>query len=480
MRLIVENRFALLVLVLIGLTALFGVAFATRSVGASPRGAESPATAPVQSALRVCPPPQGDDRAAQAAAFATGPDGESRGGGELSATENTGEAAEVGEPASAGRLWSADTGGSAEHTLVAAEGAAAAGLEVAQTTIGEDGAYATEVRCAEPGISTWFAAPGGTDLEGLRLLLANPDQEAATVNVDVYGADGPVYSDETRGISVGARGRSEVDLTELIQGSRAAVVHVRTNSGRVAASLFADRGGSGRDWVPPTAPPADTHVVPAIPSGSGTKRLVIAAPGDSPVTADVRLYTEDGRAEHDTLTGLSVPPAAGTFLSLEGPLSKKAGTAVVEADGPVVVGVAFSRSGGDDTAYTAAAPPLQGPLHGTAVVPANPEGTRTRLVFGALAQPAAVVVTPVAADGATGEPARVEVGAERTAVADVEAPDGAHALTVRVEGEAPVYAGRVLTHESGGDRATSLQPLQPAPSEVALPAVEDGLTAIVR
>ncbi|KIH99347.1 hypothetical protein LP52_08290 [Streptomonospora alba] len=473
MRLIVESRFALLVLVLIALTALFGVALATRTVGARPGGAESPETAPVESAVRICPPPQGDDRASQAAAFAAG----GGDGGELSAAENGEDASAVGEPGEAGRLWTADTSGAEQHTVVSAGGAAAAGLEVAQSTVGEDGAYATEVRCAEPGISTWFAAPGGTELEDLRLLLANPDEEAATANVDVYIADGPVFSEETRGIPVEAHAGSEVELTDLIQGSRTAVVHVRTNSGRVAASLFADHGGSGQDWVPPTAPPSDTHVVPAIPPGGGDKRLLIAAPGDSPVTAGVRLYTGDGRVEHDSLDELSVPPAAGNFLSL--PLDDTAGTAVVEADVPVVVGVDTVRDGGDDTAYSAAAEPLRNPLESTAVVPANPEGTSSQLVFAALDGAATAVVTPVEEDGTTGEPTRVEIAADRTTVEDLPEPDGAHAFTVRIKGDAPVYAGRVLTHEDGGDSAASVQPLLAAPTEVPLPQVEDSLTAIV-
>ncbi|MFD0776195.1 DUF5719 family protein, partial [Streptomonospora algeriensis] len=382
-----------------------------------------------------------------------------------------------GEPAEAGRLWSTDTTGAERHTVVSAGGAAAAGLEVAQTTVGEDGAYATEVRCAEPGIGTWFAAPGGTELEELRLLLANPDEEAATANVDVYIADGPVYSEETRGIPVEAHGSSEVELTDLIQGSRTAAVHVRTNSGRVAASLFADHGGSGQDWVPPTAPPSDTHVVPAIPPG-GDKRLLIAAPGDNPVTVGVRLYTGEGRVEHDTLDGLSVPPSAAAFLSL--PLGEQTGTAVVEADGPVVVGADAVRDDGGDTAYSAAAGPLQNPLEGTAVVPANPEGTSSQLVFAALDGAAAAAVTPVAEDGTTGDPVRVEIADDRTTTEDLPVPDGAHAFTVEIEGDAPVYAGRVLTHEDGDDSAVSAQPLLPAPAEVPLPQVENSLTALVQ
>nr|WP_218902520.1 DUF5719 family protein [Streptomonospora nanhaiensis] len=475
---IVENRFALLGLVAIALTALFGVAAVTQ--GVDPGGAPEAATAPVESDLRLCPPPQGEDRATTTAALATGaPDG--GGEGELTAAENTAEAAPVGDSGPftrTGRLWSADTSGAEAATAVTARGTMAAGLEVAQATVGEDDPYATEVRCPAPATSTWFAAPGGITLEGLRLFLANPDGEPATANVDIYLSDGPSYSDDTRGIAVEGRGHTEVDLTELIQGSPAAVVHVRTNAGRVAASLFAERGGDGEDWVPPTAAPARSHVVPGIPGGGGSRRLIVAAVGDTPATADVAVYTPEGRAEHETLTGLGVPPAAGTFLSLEGPLAEQPGTAVVEADQPVVVGVAMDRADGDDTAYAPAAPPLAGPLNGTAVVPAAPEGTESSLVFAALEEDAAAVVTPVDADGRAGDPVDVEIPAGRTTAPDLEAPEGA-GFVVEVAGGTPVYAGRVLTQGSGGDAATSAQPLLPAPARIVLPEVDDSLTSVV-
>ncbi|MDA0566181.1 DUF5719 family protein [Streptomonospora sp. S1-112] len=489
MRLIVENRFALLVLVAIALTALFGVAAVTQ--GVDPGGAEEAATAPVESDLRLCPPPQGEDRATTTAALATGAPGGGESGGDggeggeggegrLTVAENTAEAAPVGESpfTRTGHVWSADTSGAEAATAVTARGAMAAGLEVAQTTVGEDDPYATEVRCPAPTTSTWFAAPGGTTLEGLRLFLANPDGEPATANVDIYLSDGPSYSDDTRGIAVEGRGHTEVDLTELIQGSPAAVVHVRTNAGRVAASLFAERDGAGEDWVPPTTAPARSHVVPGIPGGGGSRRLIVATVGDTPATADVAVYTPEGRAEHENLTGLGVPPAAGTFLSLEGPLAEQPGTAVVRSDQPVVVGVAMEREDGQDTAYAPAAPPLAGPLNGTAVVPAAPEGTESLLVFAALEEDAAAVVTPVDADGRAGDPVDVEIPAGRTTAPEIEAPEGA-GFVVRVSEGAPVYAGRVLTQGSGGDAATSALPLLPAPARIVLPGVEDSLTSVV-
>ncbi|MDA8371350.1 MAG: DUF5719 family protein [Nocardiopsaceae bacterium] len=479
MKLIVESRFALLGLVMVALTALFGVAFATRSAGTDAGALErDPVAAQVESALRVCPPPQGDDRVSDIGAFTLSAKEDE---GTLIAEENTAAAAPVGgKGEKTGRLWSTDVGEAERHTVVRADGTLAAGLDVTQTTIGADDPYATMVRCTEPGVSTWFAAPGGDDLEELRLLLANVDDAAATVNVDLYATDGPAFSSDTRGISVDAHGEAEVDLTELIESTGAVAVHVRTNAGRVASSLFAERTGAGSDWVPPTDRPAKKQVIAGVPKGKGVRRLIVATPGDEPATADVKVYTPDGEAELDGLEGLSVPPAASATLSLEGALGKEPGTVVVEADRPVVVGVAMDRSSGEDTAYAATAPSLGSSAHNTAVLPGNPADTATELVFGALDGDATAVITPVFADGENGDPVKVEVPAGTTATQEMENPGEPYALLVEVPDDSdPVYAGQVLTQGSGGGRATAAHPVMPALDQVALPPVSDTLTSVV-
>ncbi|CAM3635934.1 DUF5719 family protein [Nocardiopsis rhodophaea] len=478
MRLIVENRFALLGLVAVALAALFGVASATRSMGADTSSADpEPEVVPVESALRVCPTPQGKDRESEVSAFT--PAGEAT-GGSLTAGPDIEGAPPLGETGETGRPWTQDVSDAERPTVVRADGALAAGAEVVQTTIGEDDPYATQVRCAEPGVSTWFAAPGENDLASLRVHVANVDDAAATVNVDVYTAEGPIVGEETRGVSVGAHGEATIDLTDLIDATDTAVVHVRTNVGRVAAALFAENTSSGADWVPPTTAPARRLVIPGVPDGGGQRRLILAAPGEDPVTADVRAYTPDGELDHEGFTELSIPPGASTPLSMADALGKQEATIVVEADAPVVAGLAMERSGGDDTAYAAAATPLEGRIHGRAVLPAAPKGTTTRLLLGAPDRPGTVVVTPVTDGGERGERQKVDVEAGHTTTADLDTPQGSHALVVEVaEDSGPVYAGRVLTQGSGKKRASTALPVLPSPTEVVLPPVQDTLTSVV-
>ncbi|GAA1083105.1 DUF5719 family protein [Nocardiopsis metallicus] len=560
MRLIVENRFALFGLVALALLALFGVAFVIRPInpelGVSERGTIRP-----ELAARVCPAPHesSDDGAeSSVAAFAPrvsrddegvlwavplaeavepprqededadaededegegdeatdadeaspspspSPDGDADERGELLGEEQT-------EP---GRVWRTDTGEAGLPTALHAEGSLASGLDAAQTTVSDDGI--TEVRCAEPSIGTWFALPGandpdGVDLDTLTVHLSNPEAFRATVSVDVYTREGPSYSPDSRGIHLGPEESTELDVTELIQNTSSIAVHVRTSTGRAAAALLAEHSAGPADWVPPTRAPDEAHVIPGVPGGDGTRRLIVAAPGDEPVQVRVHAITavpeeaedDESEAEDDDADGtagtaedplvLNVPPAASAWLTLESVLGGLPGTVVVEADAPVVAGLIAEEVevDGDDvnvveTAYTAAVDPLTGPLDTTAVIPDMPEGVDVELVLGALDGDAKVVATPIAADGSTGDAVRAEVAAGTTHVfgtdtdgwaapSGVDPEDGYAVRLELLEGSGPVYVARVLRSGDG----ISVLPVRPAPVRVELPVVRDSMTGVV-
>src|SRR5699024_3215847 len=110
---------------------------------------------------------------------------------------------ELTEP---GLVWSTDTTDAGSSTAIHAQDALASGLGSAQTTVSDDAV--TEVQCVEPTIGTWFALPGGHDPDGVELdtlsaHVSNPEDFRATVSVDIYTADGPSYSPESRGIALG-------------------------------------------------------------------------------------------------------------------------------------------------------------------------------------------------------------------------------------------------------------------------------------
>jgi len=541
-RLIVENRFALFGLVALAMAALFGVAFATRPVTAE-LGVTEPGAVRPDHAVRVCPAPheEGDstvaafaprvsrddegglwaehvpaapqedeeEEDAEDAGGADGEDAEDAGGTAAGDTpDDGGEADRVGdELTEPGRVWSADASGADDPAAIRAEGSLASGLDAAQTTL-SDGSV-TEVRCVEPSIGTWFALPGAgggeaVGVEAITVRLANPEDSRATVSVDAYTEGGPSYSSESRGISLLAGESTELDLTELVRSSGAVGVHVRTSTGRVAASLLAEHASGGADWVPPTAAPAEQHVVPGIVGGDGRRHLVLAAPGEEP--AEVRVHAvatppEDGEEEAGAGEGgangsgtaedplvVTVPPAAASWVTLESILGGGAGAVVVESDVPVVAGVAAEAMDGDDvveTAYTAAVPPLGPPLDATAVLPDVPEGTDTELILSAVEGDASLMATPVAADGTQGDAVRVAVAAGTTVVFGAdgdswEVPPGAdpqdgYAVRLELVDGTSLHVARVLRDGDG----LSVLPVRPAPVEIPLPVVRDSMVGVV-
>ena len=543
MRLIVENRFALFGLVAVALLALLGVAFALRPL--TPElGVTEPGTVRPESATRVCPAPHEsaeDGARSSVAAFAPRvsrddegelwavsldqapepgqEDEEGEGDQDAEPTEeDSGEETDehgdlLGEEATEpGLVWRTDVGDATLPTALYAEGALASGLDAAQTTVSDDAV--TEVRCVEPSIGTWFALPGaggvdGVELDDLTVHLSNPEAFRATVSVDIYTAEGPSYSPDSRGIHLGPGESTTLDVTELIQSTSAIAVHVRTSTGRVAASLLAEHAAGHIDWVPPTRAPDVEHVIPGLPGGDGARRLIVAAPGDEPV--QVRAYAipterpeedegDDEEADDGAGAGtpddpmiLNVSPAASAWLTLESALGGLPGTVVVEADAPVVAGMIIEEVEEDEddtvvveTAYTAAIDPLVGPLNATAVIPDVPEGVDVELVLGAPDADARVVATPIAADGSMGDAVRAEVAAGSTHVFGTETdgwgppsgvdPEEGYAVRLELlDDSGPVYVARILRSGSG----IGVVPVGPAPTRIELPVVRDGMSGVV-
>lgn len=505
---LLRGRFALPALVLLTVAALGAVAWASRprtSAESQPPGQR----AAVTSATRICPVPAASSNGTSIAMFsapatgtpATQPgaqtrgaaqaSGESKGSGQSPGSgQGTGEAqlAALGssgpplqQAAQPGRLSLYSPNGHDRPALrapgaaqapveVRATGPMAGGIEAEETTQPQNGSGAlTGIRCPEPGTDFWFAAPGQAAAGSIELYLINPDNQAASANVDIYTDSGPLQGSADTGLTVPPGGKVVQAVDKLAPGSQAVALHVRTTTGRVVAAVQAG-GGSG-SWLPVASQPATQQVIPGLPASGGGRRLYLADPGGSDADVSIQAVSPNGTYQPTGGGGIDVP--SGTAASID--LSSMNGVAAalrVTSNVPVTAGLV---AGGG---YDAAA----GPVAEQSVAAGNMSGHdySTTLVLSAPAAAARVQVKSAGTSGGTPAGQLVTVPAGRSTAVRLPGPrggSGGFAVVVTpLTGSGPVYAGRVLTGPGG---AQTIMPMVNAPSWVPLPPLAGSLTAVM-
>ena len=381
---------------------------------------------------------------------------------------------------------------------VSARGPLAAGLELEQITRGESGSSRglAGLRCEAPKTEAWFVG-GSTQVgDSLTLVMANPDDTPALVDVLAWSSAGPADPRPGRGISIPGRSRVAFPLDQVAPDKQWLAVHVVVQRGRVAAAIRHARldghTPKGVEWVPQAQPPATTVVVPGLPQGPGRRILSVTNPGLDPTIVSLQLTTPTGQYVPTGMDALEVP--AGTTLATElAPLTDKSAATVkvVSAGGPVIAGAfVYDLQDGPvrEISYAGSAQPLSGPALLTDVVINRP--TESTLFLTALGAEATVDVTPVPIIGVDAPlpPAkRVTVPAGRTTAVKLSTflpPGASRRLAVEVRpapGSAPVYAARYLREHGSVGPLTTMLVLQGAAQRVSLPAVSrDPLVAVMR
>lgn len=386
-------------------TARLGLVTAVLVVGlgaAAVTAPETPRTAvpqsvPVLSAWAVCPDvPAGTTLAT---------------GGAGSAAVSGGP---LGQPPAALVPGEVDPPGPGEVPyVVSAQGDGAAGLVVTQATRTPRGTERglAVLACPAPGTSSWFVGGATTVGATTELLLVNVEDAPALVDVRVWTAEGPADPRPGRGIVVGPRSRLVVPLDRLAPDRDLLALHVATTRGRTAAAVRTSRRDGrtplGTDWLPPTAPPAREAVVPGLPSGPGSRSVLVTNPGDVDAAVQVGLTTDDGQLAPVPLT---VRAGSSVALDVSEQLRGSPAAARVVSDGPAVVAGAVvvdeQRAPVRERSYAAAVPALG---DGTFLEPAGVPAAQ--LLLTALVTDAVVEVAG----------RRVEVPGATTVAVDVEA-----------------------------------------------------------
>lgn len=398
-----------------------------------------PAAVPLEEAVLVCPPATTPVTLARPLAEAAAPVQVRSARG-----ESTVEVAATGTAPARGSGFLTATGDAAPALLAARVGDTPA-------------PFAAE--CAAPGGEWWFAGVGAGGNHTSVVQLANPDDEPAVADLEVWSADGPVAVEDLRGLAVEGRGRRTIDLAELVPLREAAVLRVVVRQGRLAAAVadtVEDGNRTSSDSVAATAAPAVRQVLPAVPTDLTEVAVVVANPGADTGRAEVRVSGADSEAAPLGMEQIPVGAGEAVVVPLNDAtldlLSAGGASLVVEGTVPVVAGLRGRRNG--DVVQLSAAVPA-GADSGAVL----PRASNRQLVLSATERAGAVTVHFVGG----GKPwqGRIRPGTST----QVTVPP--KAVAVRVEAAVP-HVGAVVGQ---GNRGAAWLPLRELVVERARPDV---------
>ncbi|WP_022885003.1 DUF5719 family protein [Glaciibacter superstes] len=269
---------------------------------------------------------------------------------DLDAADNT-DSASDGAP----QLLSADVpDGATEAPLVAGS--------QSQTASGETLSGFAAAACGEAASDSWLVG-GSTDIGHTSLvLLSNPTEVVATVDLIVYSETGLVDAPGSTGILVQPGSQRIVSLAGLAPNVKSTVVHVQSQGGQVAASLEQSliHGivPAGVELIGPSTQPTTVQSIVGLQvttpvaavtddghdhADEGVPAIRVLVPGDSPATVQIGVQSESGSADGTSLQ-VELEPGIATEVPLDG-LTPGSYTVTLDSNQPVVAAARTTATG---------------------------------------------------------------------------------------------------------------------------------------
>lgn len=347
--------------------------------------------------------------------------------------------------------------------------------------------------CAPAGTEFWFVGGGAVAGRQTRVVLVNPDDNAAIVDITVLGPEGIIDAPGGRGLVIKAQSRLVVRLDVLVPGIKATAVHVEARAGRVGAAVddvqMSGLDAVGSDWIPIAAQPATSVYVPGVVPGGGARVLSVAAPGSSDAVVGIEVITNNGAFAPAERDRVRIPAGTVQSLDMSEAIGGEHATLRLTSDQPIVAGLRQFYGAAreqNETSFSAGSQPFTA----TAAVSGLPVGGATVVQLGLTAPDDQVVVDIVLLPYRGGKEASKPTAARRVTVPGGEVkwirldpPRGAQWFTAVVtpaEGSGPMLlAHRVREASRFGDLVTGY-PWRPLRTEVAVPVAEQDLGITVR
>ena len=458
---------------------------------------------PIGSAVLLCPEPGagGDLGVRVTAAVVPGQPGQDTGSGSAGIETLPGKESASSRITAPGEQGQIEAFGDRLPAIRAyGEGSLAPGLVANQW--GRDpsgqGRGMASTACAPAASEFWFVGGGAIAGRKTRVLLVNPDETAAVVDVIIHGPEGIIDAPAGRGLVVPPLDRITVQLDVLAPGVAATAFHVLARTGRIGASVDDEQRSGlqsvGTDWIPQAALPATKVYVPGVINGLGPRVLSIVSTSENDANVTLRVISPEGTFEPAQSNAFTVTAGAVVTTDMTPALPQTPDgslpvTLELTSDQPIVAGMRQFFGGNrvqDETAFSAGAQPIYGP----AAVSGLPvrDATDVRLAISAPEGDVEVDIAllPFLGGKSVTEltaPRRIKVAAGQLRNIKLEPPTGIDwytAIVTPVEGSGPVLlAHRIREKSRFGDLITGY-PWSPLRIEVSVPSVAQNEAVAVR
>jgi hypothetical protein len=303
--------------------------------------------------------------------------------------------------------------------------------------------------CLAPGTSHWFSGLGATDADRTDLILSNPDDAQAQVDLRFYGRSGRVVVPGSPAVVIRGHESRTVSLNTLVEAEGALSVVVQASQGRVTAvakrTQTTQLKPAGVAWQIPSASPSTVVLIPGIPEDEGGRKLVVTNPGHTRASVAVQVLGFQGPYEPEGAGSLDVPPESTATVDLEAGLAGGAGSVKLTSNVPVTGSViSTSRSGGAgiDLAVQPAAVPLIGT--GVSALATTNIADSVLIVSNTGDGDAQISFDVLSYDGVMLRTANLVLGSNSTATRRLNSPAPSY-VVVKVPAGASVVGGVVLT-----------------------------------
>lgn len=331
------------------------------------------------------------------------------------------------------------------------------------------------VSCASPGSDIWFVGPGQqSGVSQIQLHLMNVDVLAATVELTVITDAGPVQSGAYSGITVLPHQLVTETLSSATSGASVVAIEVRTTTGRVAAAV-ATSGRSGPvSWLPSSASPAVTQVIPGVPPSASPSGLLLVVPGNQNARVSLEAITTQGRYQPLGSQQIDLPGQSASFVQLPA-LGGGAVALVLSSNVPVTASALVPGTGVG--VFTVPVPPVTE----QAVIAGNVAGGGLNATL-SLTAPVATGRVRVTETSDTGQSQSLTltIPGGRTLNVPLTAPGRSRrpfSLVIKpLAGSGPVFAARF--EAQGQNTTTSIVPAISALTTITLPPARGSYAAI--